>query len=347
MGVQIAPPGDRPDDDPMSHPKCRDTDYIDFLIATPRAASCCEAARGGPPARDPPAHGAYTRLLTRLEPDPETLYREVEPMIDEREGVLVLDDSTLDKLHAKAIEPVHRHWSGKHKSVVRGINLISLVWTDGDRIPPADYRIHDKPTDGLTKNDHFRDLIAVAQRRGFQPRAVLFDGWYSGLDNLKLIRSHGRIFLTQLKCNRGVDLNRQGYQPISTIAIPEGGAVVHLEGFGSIRVFRAVSRDGDVEYWATNDLGMDELRRLELAERCWAIEEYHRALKQCCNIERCQARSGRAQRNHIGMAIRAFARLSWHFFTTGVSWYEAKTAIVREAVRAYRSQPMCKIAPTA
>jgi len=331
----------------MSHPKCRDTDYIDFLIATPRAASCCEAARSGPPTRDPPAHDAYTRLLTRLEPDPEALYREVEPLIDKGGGILVLDDSTLDKFHARAIEPVHRHWSGKHKAVVRGINLISLVWTDGDRTLPVDYRIYDKPVDGLTKNDHFRDLVAAAQRRGFRPRAVLFDSWYSGLENLKRVRSHGWIFLTQLKCNRKVDLDRRGYRAISAVAIPEGGAVVHLEGFGSIRVSKAVSRDGDVEYWATNDLGMDELGRLELAEQCWAVEEYHRALKQCCNVERCQARSGRAQRNHIGMAIRAFARLSWNFYTTGISRYEAKAAIVREAVRAFRAQPMYKLEPTA
>lgn len=331
----------------MSHPKCCDSDYIDFLIATPRVASCCEAARSGPTSPDPAAHDAYTRLLTRLEPDPEVLYREVEPLVEKADGVLVLDDSTLDKLYAQRIEPVHRHWSGKHKSVVRGINLISLVWTDGDRILPLDSRISDKPKDGLTKNDHFRELIAAAKRRGFSPRAVLFDSWYSGLENLKLVRDCGWTFLTQLKVNRRVDLDRRGYQAIATIPIPAGGVVVHLEGFGPVRVFKAVSRDGDVEYWATNDLAMDELRRLELAERCWAVEEYHRALKQCCNVERCQARSGRAQRNHIGMAIRAFVRLSWHFYTTGVSWYEAKAAIVREAVRAYRSRPVYKMAPTA
>ncbi len=78
----------------MSHPKCRDTDYIDFLIATPRAASCCEAARSQPPAHDPPAHDAYTRLLRRIEPDPATLYREVEPLVDEADGVL--GDSSLN-----------------------------------------------------------------------------------------------------------------------------------------------------------------------------------------------------------------------------------------------------------
>ena len=331
----------------MSHPKCRDTDYIDFLIATPRAASCCEAARSQPPARVPSAHDAYTRLLHRLEPDPEALYREVEPLVDKSQGVLILDDSTLDKLYAKAIQPVHRHWSGKHKSVVRGINLISLVWSDGDRILPLDYRAYDKPKDGLTKNDHFLAMLDAAKRRGFHPRAVLFDSWYSGLENLKRVRDHGWTFLTQLKVNRQVDLDRVGYRPVGALPIAASGTVVHLKGFGPIRVFKAVSRDGDVEYWATNDLAMDELRRLEPAERCRAVEEYHRALKQCCNVERCQARSARAQRNHIGMAIRAFARLSWHFYTTGVSWYEAKASIVREAVRAYRSQPLYKLAPTA
>jgi putative transposase len=329
--------------DAMMQPKCQDSTYIDFLIATPRAASCCEAARSQPPSLHPAAHDAYTRLLQRLEPDPETLYREVEPLVDKNNGVLVVDDSTLDKFHAKTIKPVHRHWSGKHKRVVWGINLITLVWTDGDRILPLDYRVYDKPVDGLSKNDHFRDLLNAAKQRGFCPKAVLFDSWYSSLDNLKLIREHGWIFLTQLKVNRKVDLNRQGYRGVADVAIESTGTIVHLEGFGSIRVFKVVSRDGDVEYWATNDLTMDELRRLELAERSWSIEEYHRALKQCCNVERCQARSARAQRNHIGMAIRAFVRLSWHFFTTGISWYEAKTAIVRDAVRAYRSKPLYQI----
>ena len=119
-----------------------------------------------------------------------------------------------------------------------------------------------------------------------------------------------------------------------------GGTVVSLEGYGLIRVFRIVSRDGDTEHWATDDLAMDELTRLALAERTWAIENYNRGLKQCCGVERCQARAGRAQRNHIGLAIRAFLRLEHHFYTTGISWYEAKARIIRGAVRAYIAKPM-------
>jgi putative transposase len=116
--------------------------------------------------------------------------------------------------------------------------------------------------------------------------------------------------------------------------------VVWLEGYGKVKVFKVVSRDGDMEYWATGDLTMDELELLRLTERCWAIEEYHRALKQCCHAERAQVRSGRAQRNHIGLAIRAYLRLEHHFFTTGISWYEATRRIVRGAVRAYIARPL-------
>ena len=40
-------------------------------------------------------------------------------------GVLALDDTTLDKPCAKRMELVFRYWSGKHKQVVWGINLLT------------------------------------------------------------------------------------------------------------------------------------------------------------------------------------------------------------------------------
>src|SRR5512135_3620814 len=116
--------------------------------------------------------------------------------------------------------------------------IASCPWTTGSTT---------KPKDGLTKNDHFRALIGAAQRRGFHPRAVLFDSWYSGLENLKLIRDCGWTFLTQLKVNRKVDLDRRGYRRVAEVEIAPEGTIVPLEGFGSIRVFKVVSRDGDIE----------------------------------------------------------------------------------------------------
>src|SRR5512147_1229078 len=185
-------------------------------------------------------------------------------------GVLVLDDSTLDKPYAEKIGLVSRHWSGKHKSVVWGITLITPVWTDGDRKVPCDYRLYDKANDGQTKNDHFRAMLAVARDRGFAPECVAFESWDSGLENLKAVRRLGWRWLTPLQENRNVNRDRQGPKPVSRTAIAAGGTVVPLEGYGLIRVLKIVSRDGDIEYRATGDLTMDELGRLRLSEWCWA-----------------------------------------------------------------------------
>lgn len=103
----------------------------------------------------------------------------------------MVDDSTLDKLYAKKMELVRRHWSGKHGRVVQGINLITLFWTEGGRHIPLDYRFYEKSVDGAMKNDHFRSMLATAKSRGFTPQCVVFDGWYSSLENLKLIREYG------------------------------------------------------------------------------------------------------------------------------------------------------------
>jgi hypothetical protein len=326
----------------MRAAKCRDHDYIDFLIASPHAFTCAEAARVQPNSPGAPSHDSFTRLLSRLEPDPEALWAEAEPLVEKARGALVIDDSTIDKPHAKSIAMVTRHWSGKHRDVVRGINLISLVWTDGDRKLPVDYRVYDK-ADGRTKNDHFWEMMLMAKARGFAPRCVLFDGWYASLENLKQVRGLGWLWLTRLKPNRKVNPDGLGAVPLSAAGISAAGTVVHLVGYGPVRVFKLVAPDGDIEYRATNDLAMGEMARQQYAEWGFAIENYHRDLKQTCGVERCQARAGRAQRNHIGLALRAFLRLEWHFFTTGVSCYEAKRRIVREAVRGYVANPLYRL----
>lgn len=78
---------------------------------------------------------------------------------------------------------------GKQKEVVNGINLITLLWTDGTRCVPVDYRVFDKDRDGKTKNDHFAEMLEAAFERGFNPQIVCFDSWYGSIENLKLVRS--------------------------------------------------------------------------------------------------------------------------------------------------------------
>src|SRR5512135_3256018 len=326
----------------MNAPRCTDESYIQFLVASQGRVSCSEAARVQPKSPFAPAHDSFTRLIYRLEPDPDTLWDEAEPTVDRARGALILDDSTLDKPYAKDMGLVTRHWSGKHRKTVRGINLITLLWTDGDCKIPCDYRLYSK-ADGKTKNDHFWEMLLMARARGFAPAYVLFDGWYASLENLKQVRDFGWLWLTRLKGNRLVTPEDRRKRTLDEVAISGSGTILHLQGYGLVRVFRIDAKDGVADYWATNDLMMDAGTRQHYAETSFAIENYHRDLKQNCGVERCQARSERAQRNHIGLALRAFLRLEWHFFTTGVSGFEAKLRLIREAVRNYLAQPFIRL----
>ncbi len=102
----------------------------------------------------------------------------------------------------------------------------------------------------------------LLKEREFSPECVLFDSWYASLDNLKL-----------------VDPGNQRNRSISEVE--EKGSLVHLKGYGWIKVFKFVSKEREIEYWASNDLNMNELKRLSLSEKGWMIEEYHRGIKQC------------------------------------------------------------------
>lgn len=323
----------------MNEPKVTDLEYINFLVAAPIVVTCTEAARVQPDTPRRAAHDALTRLLHRLTPDPMPLWEEAQQHVRLHDGLLIIDDTTLDKPYAQAIQLVHRHWSGKHHRVVSGINLVTLLWSDGTDAIPCDYRLYDKPVDGVTKNAHFRAMLSTAKARGFHPRLVAFDSWYSSLENLKTIRNYGWTWLTRLKSNRHVNPDGTGNRALREVPITPDGTVVHLKGYGMVLVFRIVTPDGDTEYWATNALTMTPVDRQQWAGQIWTIETYHRGLKQFCGVERCQARAARAQRNHIGWAIRAFLRLEHHRMMTGTSWFEAKMAIIRSALQHYLSLP--------
>jgi Transposase DDE domain len=331
----------------MNTPKCTAYDYINFLVAAQQVFSAVEAARSQPQSEDRPAHDAYTRLLQRLPPDSEALWAEVSGCIDRLQGLLVIDDTTLDKPYASQMALVSRHWSGKHHEVVQGINLISLVWSDGDACLPCDYRLYNKAQDGLSKNDHFRAMLEQAKGRGFQPALVAFDSWYSSLENLKWVRDFEWDWLTRLKSNRQVSLRAGEQQAVSELDIPASGLTVHLRGYGLVKVFRTVDPHGNADYWATNRLDMTEAERQLWANRAWLVEVYHRALKQFTGVERGQFRLERAQRNHIGLALRAYLRLEVHRWHTRVSIFNLKLDLIRAAVGLYLAHPKYCLPSTA
>ena len=197
----------------------------------------------------------------------------------------------------------------------------------------------DHTADGATKNDHFAAMIRTARGRGFSPRCMAFDRGYGSVKNLKLVQSYGWVWLTRWKSNRLVNRDRQGTKAVTDTVLAASGTEVGLKEYGLVRVFRMVAPHGDIAYWATNDLTMTDLTRKPFSECSGRIEQYHRGIKQYTGIERCQVRSATAQRNHIGLALRAFLRVEIDCFQRGIRWFAATRSIIHDALRAYLAKP--------
>ncbi len=142
-----------------------------------KAYSCSEAERVQPIAENRAAHDAtcversrnINRLLHRRSPDPNEFWQEAKDYVELNQGVLVIDDTMLDKWYAKKMELVSRQWSGKHKRVVQGINLTTLLWSDGDKHIPLDYRLYEKEVDGATKMTTFEPCCLMPMPEAFMP----------------------------------------------------------------------------------------------------------------------------------------------------------------------------------
>ena len=188
----------------MQKQKCSLSLYSNFLIGNQNRYSGVELSK----VTDGMAHDAVSRWLLKFTFKPQELWNQVKNLVNPQAGYLVVDDTTLDKRYSKENELAKLQYSGDEHGLVNGISLVNLLWTDPKKCVPVDYRIYQKEIDGKTKNDLFLELLKKALKRGFSPLYVLFDSWYSSIENLKFIRSQGLKFICNLKSNRIVSCHR-------------------------------------------------------------------------------------------------------------------------------------------
>ena len=132
---------------------------------------------------------------------------------------------------------VGHFWSGKHHRSVKGINLITLYYTDTKgHYLPVNYRIYNK-VDNKTKNDCFLDMLDAVILWGLIPSFVTGDSGYSGTKNLKAIKNKGLSFIFALKSNRCVSLKKKEFMQVQSLNIPNDGQTVWLREFGFIKAF--------------------------------------------------------------------------------------------------------------
>lgn len=292
--------------------KCTCRLYILFLLAEPRYVSCTRLSE----VMEGVSHDSVNRFLLREDYTPRDLFNEVKEHLNLVGGIGSADDSVLDKPYSdpQKTDLVSYFWSGKHKRTVKGINLITLYYTDVTGTSyPVNFRLYDK-REGKTKNEYFREMVAEVQAWGLKLAWVSGDSWYSSLENLKFLRHEKVGFLFGVADNRKVSLEQGTEVQVQTLTIPESGLVVYLKEFGWVKVF-CQSFKHEVRYYILHLPDDTELRQLnrqtfrQIHDSHWQIESFHRVIKQVCNIERFQVRTESAIRTHCFCALQAFCKL--------------------------------------
>jgi hypothetical protein len=316
----------------MSRSKCSRDLYCSFLEVTSDRYSALSLAQVAP-ATTALSHDSISRWLIDHKVQPKDLWAVAQKEVIDTPGILVFDDVVIDKSRSGKMGLVNWQYSGSKHDITRGIGVVNALWqTSKDHYVPMDYRIWNPPEDGKTKNDHFQDMLVAAKDRGLTPEMVVADSWYSSLKNLKAIRSHDWDWVMGLRSNRLVG---KPLTPIRTLDIPAEGLVVHLKGYGWIKLFRFVTRHGRTDYIGTSKLDLSQAEVKTYFERRWSIEVLHRELKQTCGFARCQANVGRAQRNHIGLSLLTWMRKHQRRQQDPKSsMYQQKWEVVKPAIQA-------------
>ncbi len=195
-------------------------------MAEPKYVSCVRLAE----ILEELSHDSVNRFLLREQYTPQDLFDEVKGELIWYGGTISVDDSVVDKPYRdpRKTELVGYFWSGKHKRTVKGINLITLYYTDvAGHSYPVNFRLYDK-RENKTKNDYFIEMIREIKSWGIQPDWVTGDSWYSRGANLKFLRNEEVGFLFGVADNRKVSLEQGKEVQVQTLAIPEPGLLVYL-----------------------------------------------------------------------------------------------------------------------
>jgi hypothetical protein len=153
---------------------------------------------------------------------------------EDRENVLIFDDSLFSRARSKAVEllaNVHDHTTGKF---VRGFRMLTLGWSDGNTFVPLCFSLLssskpnnrytemnekiDKRTAGFqrrkesiqTSSETLLELLQQALRAGAKASYVLFDSWFSFPTTIKKVYDQGIHVICMLKSMHRVYYEYEG-----------------------------------------------------------------------------------------------------------------------------------------
>lgn len=317
------------------------------------------------------SHDQITRFLSEREYSSKDLWLTVKSavrQIEQDDGVLIADDTIAEKRWTDENEVVCWHYDHTQGRLVKGINLLNMLYHSREVSLPVAFEVIRKPllfcdlqthqikrASLVTKNELMRDMIATCLVNQLKFRYVLMDSWYAARENFEFILKKKKHFIAALKDNRLVALReedrRQGrFERIDRVSLPEKEAVHGwLKDYGKeVLLVRQVftHKDGDtaILHLVCSDLSLDGEQVTALYHKRWNVEVFHKSLKSNAGLAKSPTQTVTTQNNHVFMSIVAVFKLEClkmrhhlnHFALRAKLWIKA-TQHAYEQLQAMRA----------
>lgn len=147
--------------------------------------------------------------------------------------------------------------------------------------------------------------------------------------------------MSAVESNRRVSTEKGAWVQVQKLGIPEGGRLVWLRGFGNVKLFRTQLKDQLRHYVVSlpdtdtyDAFGQADFQGLH--DRHWQIAQYHRMIKQVCNIEKFQVRGKVPIRDHLFAALCGYIHLQRMQFTEIIgNAYQWQKALYKDVVATF------------
>lgn len=237
------------------------------------------------------------------------------------DGYLIIDDTVWNRF-GKKLEGVSFVWDSSIGKKVLGMNIILLIWTDGQRRLPIGLRIWRRG--GKSKVKLAEELLWEARRRGITPLYVLFDAWYSATELLNLLDKFGWQYCTRVKKNRLFN----GARIDQTFRHFYGRKSGNLK---KVSHEILIVKDGE-RFLLTNKLELSSAEVKRIYQIRQQIEEVFRLLKQEFGWGSCRANSMQAQKAHLHLGLYAFCLTQSQAIKEKQTIYAYKQNLFREQI---------------
>ncbi|GIX40599.1 MAG: hypothetical protein KatS3mg129_0332 [Leptospiraceae bacterium] len=260
------------------------------------------------------SHDRITRFLNQEELSYKQVWKWAKPYvkkINERNAVLIVDDTIIEKPYSSENSIVGYYWSSTKNRTVKGIQMLSLTYLGKhNQHIPIDVRIveREKYFDEKkgkecykiikNKNELFREMVLGAIQKNLLFSFILGDIWFGSSQNMNYTKKKlKRNFIFPLQRDRLVREKGRFYAKWEWTRIGDlqfednEEKILFIKGVSfPVKVIKTKKRNSDgtesVHYLCCSHLGVSREKIIETYQKRWAIEEYHKSLKQNLNIEK-------------------------------------------------------------